>query len=135
MIEINSGELKTVLKEGGTITALAFRPDGKLLATGSRDGTTRLVETSFGLEVARMGYDDEVWAVAFSLDGQLLASGVSDGRLQLRDADVQKGVDRLCAKAGRNLDKEELRVYLRISLPHITCKNWRSNAEEAVASR
>ena len=45
-----------------------------LLATGSDDGTARLIRAADGSEVARVEHGGRVNAVAFSPDGELLAT-------------------------------------------------------------
>jgi roadblock/LC7 domain-containing protein len=73
----------------GAVTAVAFSPDGQLLATASGDtvlrkrGEARLVAVADGHEVARVTHDDAVRAVAFSPDGQLLATASDDGTARL----------------------------------------------------
>ncbi|MBM3604427.1 MAG: hypothetical protein FJX25_06650 [Alphaproteobacteria bacterium] len=70
------------------VNSLAISADGSLLATGSKNGTARLIRTVDGSEIARIEHDDWVGAVAFSADGNLLAIGSNDGTARLiRTAD------------------------------------------------
>ena len=63
------------LRHGGRITGLAFSPDGKTLASSSRDGTTiRLWDATTGREIRQFQQEEAgIYSVAFSSDGKLLA--------------------------------------------------------------
>jgi WD40 repeat protein len=64
-----------------SVRAVAFSPDGTMLATASNDRTVRLWDPATREPIADplAGYDDFVYAVAFSPDGTLLATGHVQG--------------------------------------------------------
>jgi WD40 repeat protein len=75
-------ELVVQTGHSSLVTAVAFSPDGKTLATGSLDETIKLWDTATGSEFRtfRAGL---VIAVAFSVDGKTLASGGGDKSVTL----------------------------------------------------
>jgi WD40 repeat protein/DNA-binding SARP family transcriptional activator len=74
--DLESGErIARLAGMSGDISALAFSPDGSLVATGRSDGTVRLFEASTGEQrLVLPGHACEITEVAFSADGAKLAS-------------------------------------------------------------
>ena len=73
--------------------AVAFSPDGHLLASGLEDAGTQLWDAATGERLRTLHPDATFWtemtgpvhAVAFSPDGRLLASAGDDGTVRLWD--------------------------------------------------
>ncbi len=82
-----SRELRTLGGHGGPVAALAFSPDGALLASSAFDDTeVRIWEVASGRLVHTLGgHAGWVRSLAFSPDGALLASGGTDASIRLWD--------------------------------------------------
>jgi WD40 repeat protein len=126
----------------GPITGTAFDPAGSFLATTTLHGATRLWDPATGL-----GYGDELAASprpnsasssiefpqflglrnAFSPDGKVLAVAGVETLAMLWDVDPAVWRRGACAIAGRNLTREEWKLYLPAGAPYReTCLQWPS---------
>jgi small GTP-binding protein len=87
--------LRTLAGHDGTIGRIGWSPDGRLLATPSKDGTVRIWDTDSGACLRTIGDRGEsVSAAAFDSDGRILATGGERGT-SLWDVDSGKLRNRL----------------------------------------
>jgi hypothetical protein len=67
-----------------SITSMVFSPDGRMLASASRDMTIRLWDVATGKELQSLvGHTEAPKSIAISPDGGILASGSEDGTTRL----------------------------------------------------
>ena len=88
--DVATGQLKNTLEgHEGSVSSVAFAPDGKTLACGRNNDIIQLWDVDTGqLKNTLEGHMYVVESVAFSPDGTTLASGSLDGTVQLWDTDT-----------------------------------------------
>jgi WD40 repeat protein len=96
------------------VYAVAFSPDGTLVATGSEDKSARVFEARTGREVARLALGEPVRRVDLVSGGRSLraVSGEVDLRITKDLIRVSDLIAEACSKLDRNLTREEWAIYL-----------------------
>jgi WD40 repeat protein len=75
---------KTLPGDFFPVTAIALSPNGKILASGSMNGSIQLWNIATGSKIRTFqGHSDRIESVAFSPDGKTLASGSNDETIKL----------------------------------------------------
>ena len=87
--DVVTGKNRTLDGNTDYVGGFALSPDGKILASGSRDQTIILWDVATGSSKQTLkGHTDFVTSVSFSPDGKTLASGSSDNAIRFWDIET-----------------------------------------------
>jgi WD40 repeat protein len=76
--------VRIIRQHQGSIFALAFAPDGKMLYSAGKEGIVRGLDPDSDTILAHWpAHDDWIYALAVSPDGKMLASGDWAGKVRL----------------------------------------------------
>ena len=70
----------------GSISSVAWSPDGARILTGSRDGAVRVWDARTGETTLELTHERDAYAVAWSPDGARILTGSRDGTARVWDA-------------------------------------------------
>ena len=80
----------------GRVRAVAFSPDGTIIASGGDDQAVAISGPDAGSPMHRLaGHRSPVYSLAFSSDGKIVASGEKDGTIRLWNVNDQEPICRL----------------------------------------
>ncbi|CAE6493239.1 unnamed protein product [Rhizoctonia solani] len=104
--ELQGASQSTIVHEGhgGGALSVAFSPDGKSVASGSRDMAIRIWNASSPSPIGKplRGHSGTVYSVAYSPLGYVLASGSNDGKVRLWDVNTGQQMGQLWADSSVN---------------------------------
>lgn len=107
---------KNEFKHQDLVYDAEFSPDGKIIATASREGIAKLWKTA-NKEDYYFQHQAAVNSLTFSPNGKIIATASSDGTVQLRDTEQQKSITLYHKKRvdQKPCDYEVNKINLKIS--------------------
>ena len=100
LTEISPPHIATLEGHTDRVASMSFSPDGKMIASGSWDGTIKLWDVETRKHIATLkGHEGGVTSMSFSPDGKMIASGSWDGTGKLWDIETREHIATLAGHA------------------------------------
>ena len=78
--------LRTLATTSGPVWSIATSPDGRIVASGSTDGSIQLLHLRSGQNLGTLsGHDGPIWSVAITPDSRTLVSASGDSTIKIWD--------------------------------------------------
>lgn len=107
------------------VSSIAFRADGKVLASGSADGDIRIWDVPAHELIGSLGVPPEaVNSIAFEPQKGILASVGEDNSIVLWNVDFDDWITQACGIANRNLTPKEWNTFFGTKSYRKTCLNF-----------
>ena len=127
--------------EGGHVNGVAYRPDGRRVASGYEDGTIHEWDAETGAMPAVLrGHSGSVRSVAYSPDGRWIASGSEDATVRVWDtesateATVLRGDEGNITSVAYSPDGRRIAVANSWSLQHYTARVFDAESGAEIAT-
>jgi len=108
------------------IEGIEFSPDGRFIATASRDKTVRLWNRNDinAQPITLKDHPDWVFAIAFSPNSEQILAGTKETVVRAWPTNIEVMADKICDKLNRNMTSDEWETFVGDDVPYEkTCKD------------
>ena len=123
-------EINVLRGHTARINVVKFSPDGKMLGTGSYDGSVQLyvVEKLEELPIVMKDHDSYVWDISFSADNKFLIAATNSDLLKIWPTRSDYFAKDMCNRLTRNMNSTEWELYVPLGIDYrITCSAFNTN--------